>query len=270
MNSLRFAIYLLALLILSQSVCSLEIRVFIKGDIGGILENLSYEKNAVNLQRFFLIWYNSQSVGCDMRVRVDIKNTTNQTIATLWSKKRILEPGATENFEVFWVPEKNGSYTASVKAYVCKEIFDLGSYEFNATVEKRKKGIILSLQNTPKGLEASVKANLTNFTNDVVIIPKSYPLGWVFEQERVKLEKGEKKVLVNFECPRWKSERVSFIAVATDGMVISNEAEIVLKKKQDVFEIVKTCLLYTLLFVSLSSNFVLFKKYSKFRKRSRK
>jgi hypothetical protein len=241
------------LLLFASIALSIKVNVNVKGEIGGYIEYMDYEK-IVNgtIQNFFITWYNSESVGCTIRIRIDI-NDGNKTY-TIWSDKKPVEPGDHRDFELFWIPQHTGNYSWNVLIYACNEIFSgpNGTFEVISLSSPKKTIIIKSAKSTAEGIEIKIKAE--SYAKDVVIIPTNFPLGWVVEHAKInEMKKGEERtVLVKYEPATPKNERVYFKAITMDGKYESEERGVLVKKELPFWEkfgpLVAAALILSLLF----------------------
>lgn len=212
-----------------SSVYSLQILVDVKGNIKGKVGFFNYTKETKNLAWFFLNWENAGSIGCKVRMRVDIFNSTN-LIYTSWSKSEAIEPGGNADFYAFWYPTNNGSFVALIRIYQCNEIFNVKQVNLSAIITGKKEikgNITISNDKRAVYLEILPQENLT----DLVAFVSDYPKGWIFTYDKVdSVEAGKKvKLRIDYEAEIWKEKPIKIELIANGGK-FHKTVSLILKK----------------------------------------
>ncbi len=203
-------IFLLILILTSASVLKVGIKRELEGNITAIF---SESKNGVlNLN---LEFFNTGSIAYKVRARLDILNSS-EIIFTGWSKEETIMPGEAKNFEVFYYSEKTENLTSRIRVYYANEIMEKW---LNLTLENKKSPEnVFQVKNFrvyDDYLRFEVKSSKPS---TVIIIPRNYMPGWVFEQKKIELEANKNtEVVIPFKPQVWFSHDVLIDIVSEDG-----------------------------------------------------
>lgn len=242
----------------------LVLNVNIKSQIGGVIDYLNYSKKINSTPQEILInWANIESIGCDVRFRVDIyQNTSNgsKLVYTGWSEKKGIEPGDHGLFKIYWFPKNlSGNFTGKIRLYSCAEIFNV---EKNISFEVIKpkqtfnetKDFDVNVETTKKWVDIKIKANKD--IKDLIIIPKEYPIGWIFESEKIdEIKEGEEKTIrLNYEASIWKPVGITLELVTMDGKDYKTLQFILAEKKEFPWNQVIIAVLSIIILILISIN----------------
>ncbi|RLJ09195.1 MAG: hypothetical protein DRP13_00825 [Candidatus Aenigmatarchaeota archaeon] len=262
---------LLVFLFFAVPVNGFFISVQVAGTIKGSLDyiNLTPVIYEGMPQEFLLNWENIGSVGCALRVRVDIyNNETGEFVYTAWSKKIPLEPGAYNLFKAYWYPDVYGNFTAKYSVLLCNDIYRGPELSFtvlpkNITQEKNNIITLKKIENTKNNIKLEITAN--EDINNLFLIPENPPLGWAVEYGEInKIKKGETKILtINYEPGIWKETNLSFNAVTKNGKYFGKINFFIEEKKGLNFEQILILILLIFLIISIFFNFYFFRKIKK-------
>ncbi len=154
------------------------------------------------------------------QIRIDVFNETEK-VFTGWSAGKTMPPGGIGFFELFWVPEVAGDYTARMRVYYTGEVIEI---EKNISVERvtEKENVFHTDQ---KVFDKFIEFTLTSTEDaEVVVIADDYPQGWTFIQTKVTLEKNvPEKFLLPYTTPSFSQQDVSFSIVSLDGKYFGKE-----------------------------------------------
>ncbi len=254
-------IIIFVLLIPSFSVAP-KIDVNITGLIGGDIEYFGFEEMGP-VKKFSIQWYNTKSVNCMSRMELKI-NKEGKYKESLWSKEKKMFSGSSDHFEIFWMPEEKGNYTAQLFVHHCNGIME--SQKVNFTVNslmKTKEKIKLEAKNLPENkIEVKLESNET--VEKIILIPTDYPLGWIFSGEEIKEIKNEKEIkkIIEYEPSVWSSETITIQAISPEGYS-SKKVNLTLKKEEylwDKYGFVLFLIAFSILVLSLLSNMLLLRK----------
>ena len=245
----RRIIFLAGVLFTISLVCGvIQVNVYVGGTINGYMPffNKSEFANSA-IHNFQVVFENVGSVGCDTRLRADIYNSNNDLVYTAWSRGFPLEPGDVADMNAYWHPREAGNYTANLSVYYCNLI--LNGPVFNVSVQNRTTSI--EEKNTTEDLLDIKYETTRNYVEmrikpkedleSIVIIPKEYPLGWMFSSTRVdSLKKDNEKIVkIDYNPTIWKESRVDFDIISTDGnLYLTKSVEIKEKKELPIEHII--------------------------------
>lgn len=236
------------LLVLSTVVYAMAVSVEVESTVDGTSSFFEFDNFSVVSVRFD--WENIGSIDCNARLRIDIIDNLSK-IHTSWSEKYALAPGEGKLFKVYYLPDKSGNYTAEVKLYYCNEIIDLTSFNFSfSRPEFKDLNISIETISTENKVDFILESG-TNL-NELKIVSKDFPKGWIFNSVNVEgLKEDEKKtVTLNYEPAVWMPRNVTFAIISGD---MYKEVEVKLEKeKEPTFLLIKVLVL--LLIISFISN----------------
>ncbi len=233
------------LLLISVVSAGIQITVSISGVIDGNIAYLDVPNLVNNTpQKFLLDWENLGSVACRVRARVDVYNKS-ELIYTAWSKEVPMEPGYHSSLEAYFYPTTSGNYTAKISVYYCNLMEEKTNVNFtviiaeknvtNKTISKAEIPLEIKTRSTEDYVEMRIRAK-ENISN-LLVIPRDYPLGWIFPSERIDINAGEEKVVrIKYIPSIWKKANVSFDIATMDGR-IHTISHIVLSKGKKTYSI---------------------------------
>ena len=103
---------------------------------------------------------------------------------------------------------------------------------------------------------------------NVIILPNNYPLGWIFNGEKIEvLEAGKEAVkIIEYEPSIWSEKLISLHAVSIDGKHSSEKISFALKEEKyfmDEYGYIALFLTSCLLMLSLITNLYIILKHKK-------
>lgn len=218
---MKYIIILLIILLLTPflieaQLIELRIKEIIDKEVGPLMYNKSIS-NGPFLVSFEI--FNSGSVGYRARARMDVYKDKNFLFSG-WSKEYSLNPGMRSKFDIYWFPVNlTGNYKAKIRIYYGNEMDDLKSINFKLKNIITPKDVveITDLETYDDEIVFNIKSDQN--LNNVLIIPSDYPLGWVFEQEKIEnLEKNEKKqIVIPYEPALWIETPLTINVITGDG-----------------------------------------------------
>jgi len=239
MINMRYLLVFCAILMVQMAYAIIEIHVYVDENIDYILPFFNYSRVIENApQRLRIVVENIGSVSCNLRMRSDIyRDETLEYVA--WSKGILIEPGDTREINTYFYPTKSGNYTARNFIYYCNRIFEgpvvnftaiMRNKTLNITENETERSLEIDYETTERYVDIKIKPNRD--IENLVIIPRRYPLGWIFESLSVdSLGKNEEKTIRVAYIPTvWKESKIEFEFVTMDGEIYHSE-EIKLEKK---------------------------------------
>lgn len=208
-----FIVSLFFLDLASAQMIKIGVKPELKGNISALFYNISNGVLRINPEL-----YNSGSIPYKSAARLDILNSTD-TIFTGWSKEEELMPGERRDFEIFYyTPRALENLTAKIRMY----------YGFEVIEQK----IELKIENvqTPKDVfqiknfrayDDFIKFQLRSSEplKNVLIIPRDYMMGWMFEQKKIENLEGNRntEVVLPYKPSVWLSHNITIDVVTEDG-----------------------------------------------------
>jgi len=228
---MRWRTVSLIIFLASATVYSVPVDVNIRETIKGTNAYIDYYKNVTDsAQRFLVDWENQGSVSCKVRLRMDISNEISHQY-TGWSGESALEPGDHSELEMYYYPPFSGTFQANITAYYCNTVEDVATVYFTARTSRENvtgnssggdKNLALqerivkpvpvdvTVENTETTVVMKIKPreNLSS----LVISPRRYPLGWIFESKRIEdlKQNEERTVTIDYVPPIWKPATIEF------------------------------------------------------------
>ncbi len=162
---------------------------------------------------------NIGSAGCAVKVRADIYKDS-VFIKTIWSEVEPLEPGGAFLFHNCWMADVTGDIIVNVSIYQCHERFEWGQVSFyvvNSTVHESDNFFVSETKNSHDEINMTIMSNKT--LENVLIIPREYPLGWIVEPKIIeRIDAGEvKTVTIKYHASTWHAQTIDFDIVSEDG-----------------------------------------------------
>ena len=253
-------------IVLTPLVSALQIDLEVSGKIGGYIEYFEMEESVNSVQIFSIQWYNTESANCRTWMEFEIYEKEG-LVDTIWSEGKDMPPGVSRYFDAYWLPSQSGNYSVKITVHHCNEIIESGMMDFSVTSSPQPENILeMEAENLP---DRKIKVTLKSDRDmeNVIIIPKNYPLGWIFSGEKVeKIESGETTVVMDYVPSVWTEETVKLRAISLDGQYSSEETSLTLKEKKyfwDEYGYGIFLLVLILLILSLTTNLYLFLKKRK-------
>jgi hypothetical protein len=202
--------------IVLAGVVKIGVKMGVKGDISALFHNISNGVLKVNPE-----FYNTGSVAYKVRVRLDILNSTD-IIFTGWSKEETLMPGERKNFEIYWYTSRTENIVAKLRAYYGKE-----------TIEREMRYKVENNQSSEDFFQVKFFRTYDDFIkfqmrsnkslSNVLVIPKNYMMGWIFEQKKIENLNANQniEVIIPYKADVWFSHDINIDVVTEDGRYYS-------------------------------------------------
>jgi hypothetical protein len=238
-------------------VIAMTVNVEIEGISNG--RNSFFDFNNSSILSFKFDWENIGSVDCNTMLRIDIIDNSSKAY-TAWSDEYALAPGGGKLFEVYYIPKESGNYTAEMNLYYCNEILPLTSFNFSF-IKPELKDLDILIETSSNENEIYFVFESDRDLDELIVIPKEFPKGWIFNSIRLDgLVSGEKRaVSMDYKSAVWRPRNITF-AVFSDGGY--QEFSVELKKKEEsIFDFFYLAIF--LLSISIILNFYLLLKRTK-------
>lgn len=226
MKRIFFLIFLLFSSVAFAQVIKIEIRAELKGNISALFFNASNGVLRINPE-----FFNSGSVAYKVRPRVDILNLTD-IVFTGWGKEKILMPGERKNFEIYYYTQKKENLTARLRIYYGKELIEK---KIRLKIENKlipeNNFHIKNFRTYDDYLRFEIRTNKS--LANMIIIPKDYMQGWIFEQKKIKKidENRNTEIILPYKAEVWTSHRITIEVVTEDGRYYTAKSFLLQKEK---------------------------------------
>lgn len=202
--------------LVSAGVVNIGVKMDIRGNISAVFYNISNGVLKINPE-----FYNTGSVAYKARVRLNVLNSTD-TIFTGWSKEETLMPGERKNFEIYGYILRTENIIAKLRVYYGQEI-DQREMKFKVTKNDITEDVfqIKNFRTYDNFIKFQIRSNKS--LNNVLIVPKNYMMGWVFEQMKIeKLDENKNiEVVIPYESDVWLSHDMNIDVFTEDGKYYS-------------------------------------------------
>ena len=249
------------LFLLIPITSALDIELEIDEKVDGHLE--WFNITSISPQKFSITWNNIGTTSCISRARIDFYNVSRRAY-TSWGEKTIMKPGETVTWDLYSYLD-TGQYNYTIIVYHCFDYYEFGPYPLVATNSTPIQDVveIVNSRADDEGIELFVTSNKE--VKDVVVIPESYPSGWVFEPGKIEsIKPGEvKSVKLNYESIGWEGKSINFIVATGDGNYADERPIILRKYEPSYIEYVFILFLATILVIYLyfrKSRFLIWKR----------
>ncbi len=232
MVDLKVIFFVLAFSLLVSLASGVRIFINVSPRIDGKVSLFNLSQH--NPVFFTLHWENVGSVGCKVRMRVEVYSE-DKLVYVGWSREKELWPGAATSLLAYAFLEE-GNYTVHPYVHHCYLVYDLPPKPLRVVNTSVKKGGVEIVEAKTYENYVKVKIKSTRDLERVVIIPKDYPLGWIFESTLVeRIRTGEEReVKVYYEPSIFSEENVTLVAIANDGSFA--EKTFTLKIEKSMFQ----------------------------------
>jgi hypothetical protein len=232
-------IVLSVFLLMSSVVAIVQVNVYVSTSLDGRIPYFNIPGEVDDTpQSFLVVWENTGSIGCGFRLRADVYelvgNKTRQAY-TSWSEEKSIEPGGHEELTAYWYPKGSGNFTVRTFLYYCNSIEDgprANFTVFRSNITAGEMPFEVKTETTENYVE--FRFNSREDVRDLIIIPRRYPVGWVFDSKKVDwIGKGKEKIVkVDYEAGIWGEKNISFDMVTSDGEYYQS-TEVTLRKKKE-------------------------------------
>ncbi len=235
----------LTLVILATIAYAANVKLEVSQKLLVELHNLDYEEYIENKPlKLNFRFVNAGNVLYKAKARLDIFKDSSH-VFTGWSEETPFNIGTEKNIRLYWYPQNTtGKFKGVLRVYYATEMIDDGSIEFEIKNTKSPDEIIklLNLETYENEMVLTVKSDRD--IENIVIIPKNYPIGWFVSQNNIeKLEKNEKmKVKISYNPSLWEPKnKITFQAVTENGKYFGESSFIMNKESK-----IKTFIHYSL------------------------
>ncbi len=222
---------LLFLIVLIPGVFAMEINIELDGTIDGYMP--WFNITAKTPQKISITWENTGSVSCISRARIDFTN--GSSVYTAWGPEDVLKPSNKAEWKIYSYLSAD-EYNFNITVYHCNEIYRYGPFSVTVKNVTPTKNVIRIINSNANKDRVELFLTSTKDVKNVVVIPESYPLGWVFESGKIdSIKNGEiKSVILNYKPVFWEGRAIRFAAVTEDGSY-AEEKPIILHEQKSSY-----------------------------------
>jgi hypothetical protein len=215
-KKITFIFLLFFIPLVSAGVINIGVKMDFRGNISAVFYNNSNSVLKMNPE-----FYNTGSVAYKARVRLDVLNSTD-VIFIGWSKEETLMPGERKNFEIYWYIPMTENIVAKLRVYYGKEI-NQREMKFKVTKNNITEDVfqIKNFRTYDDFIKFQIRSNKS--LNNVLIVPKNYMMGWIFEQKKIEnLDENKNiEVVIPYEADVWFSHDMNMDVFTEDGKYYS-------------------------------------------------
>lgn len=172
-------------------------------------------------------FYNTGSVDYKARVRLNILDE-DKLIFTGWAAEKYFFPGNRKIYELYWYPlNTKKNLQAVVMVYYANETKKVKTIKFEVEPSKETPENIFKIVNFrtyEDEVEFLLKTNET--VKNVIIVPSSYPVDWIFEQVKMdELKSGSVNLIkLKYQPSEWEEINVTINIFSEDGKYYTNQS----------------------------------------------
>lgn len=261
-----FALITAFILFSSSAGAVIKLIVYVSSAIDGRIPYTEMPSSIENTPAlFFVVWENTGSVGCSFRLRADVYEVVDGKLRQVhisWSREEAIEPGGVGNLKAYWYPTESGEYSVKTFIYFCNLIYEGPSTNFTVLMSNKtqKKIGVIKAESTEEYVDLVI--NPVEDLSSIIIIPRDYPNGWVFEslQSSNIVSGRDNRVKVNYVPQIWKEENVSFDVVSSDGRFYQTiETRLKKRETQPIYEL--TIMVLVLIILILSVRLIKYRRW---------
>ena len=218
MRKTSILIFLLFLVpLVSAGFVEIGVKMEVRGNVSALFYNISNGVLKLNLE-----FFNTGSVAYKARARLDILNSTD-TIFTGWSNEETLMPGQRKSFDIYWYsPRTENKLVAKLRVYHGKEIVER-EMKFKVKNIQTSEDVITikNFRTYDEFIKFQIRS--TKPLKNVLVIPKDYMIGLIFEQKKIENLDGNKniEVIIPYEADVWFPYDITIDVVTDDGKYYS-------------------------------------------------
>jgi hypothetical protein len=192
--------------------CGFAQEITVKVDVDKVISGKITHMNITTYPfvKIESIWENIGSVGCNVRIRIDVNGTTS------WSEEKGIWPGGASHFENLVYLDK-GDYSARVRVYYCNEIEEYQNVTFSVDKTPERTGKVKIIDVKADKEDLYIKLELNQTAKEIIVIPVEYPTGWIFEYGSADIENNKGEVSIRYKPTIWKETNVTLSVFTSDG-----------------------------------------------------
>jgi hypothetical protein len=208
----HIALILFLIIFLASYAFALEIKLSVSDTTSAEIKYFEYN-DSLTIKKFSIEMLNNGSNPYPARALLEIQNESGTTFSG-WTQEKVMMPGNNAFFQIYWVPNYSGSFTAKITVFFRGEKI---SKEFNISVtnqgSQRDNFKILDVKTYRNMIEIDIDGPPDS--GDIAVIPENMPKGWIIEQKVI--HKYSKKAYIRYGSLIWSREQIVLTIASLDG-----------------------------------------------------
>jgi hypothetical protein len=208
---------LIYFLFLTGVAYSAVVEVGIIETLEGNISSIIYDSSS-NIAKFSIEFYNTGSIPYKARIKIEIFNNSERVFSG-WSQEREFMSGDKKISNIYWYTNDIGEYFAKIKVYFGNDVKEYKKFGFSISksVEAEDVFEIKNLRTYDNYIIFDIQSR--EDVENVIVIPKQYTAGWIFEQVEIKEMPGNssKLVILNYYPSIWRPSNVNLEIVSDKG-----------------------------------------------------
>ena len=210
-------------LLLVGVVYSAIVEVGIIETLEGNISSLNYDSSS-NIVKFSIEFYNTGSIPFNARIKTEIFNES-EIIFSGWGRGMEFMSGDKKASDIYWYADNGGDYFAKLKVYFGNDVKEYKKFAFSVSdsVESEDVFEIRNLRTYDDHIVFEVYSR--EDAKNVIVIPKQYTPGWIFEQAEIDNISGNSSefVVLNYYPTIWRPSNISLEIVSDKGKYHTEE-----------------------------------------------
>ena len=214
---------LICFLFLARIAYSAIVEVGVAESLEGNISSIIYD-NTTNLVKFSIEFYNTGSIPYMARIRIEVFNESD-IVFSGWGKENEFMSGDKKISDIYWYTNETGEYSTKLKAYFGNDIKEYKNFGFSITNTAEAENVfeIKNFRTYENYVIFDVQSR--EDAKDVIVMPKQYTPGWIFEQTEIDEipANTSKMVVLNYYSTVWRPSNVTFEIVSDKGNYYTEE-----------------------------------------------
>ncbi|MFH1473655.1 MAG: hypothetical protein ABIE55_02055 [Candidatus Aenigmatarchaeota archaeon] len=219
-SSLMILIFFLLLISIAYSAV---VEVGITETLEGNISSLNYDSSS-NIVKFSVEFYNTGSIPYKARIKTEVFNES-EMIFSGWGQETEFMSGDKKVSYIYWYASNIGDYSAKLKVYFGNDIKEYKNFDIIVKGHKEPEDNfeIRDLRTYDDYIVFDLYSK--KYAENIVVIPKGYTPGWIFEQAVIDaIPKARSKLVVlKYQPTIWRPSNISLEIVSNKGMYHTEE-----------------------------------------------
>jgi hypothetical protein len=218
-------------LLLVNIAYSALVEVGIAEVLEGNISSINYDVTS-NLVKFSFEFYNTGSIAYNSRIKLEVYNDTDLLFIG-WGPELEFMSGEKKVSDIYWYANNIGDYSAKLKVYFGNEIKEYKKFDVPVSeyIEPEDVFEIRNMRTYDDHIIFDVYS--VEDAENVVVIPKQYTPGWIFEEAEIDsiASNSSGMVVLNYYPTVWKPSNVTIQVVSDQGAYYTEERAEMVKEE---------------------------------------